>query len=319
MNPANPLTLNHLLNARRAPLFVTAAVLLIADCLPCAAQQKDPPNTAPAANDSVDEIERWIATEKAQALEAYLAAHPNASDATAALSSLYMCYRNTGDVARQLKTLERNYSVISKSAGQEADGIGFILYPMIELLVDSEQVRDLSKAEAMIERAKKEFAGHANTEKGKSLFAQLEGMLNRPVVGGTLEIAFTALDGTEVDLAAMKGKVVLVDFWATWCAPCVASQPEIKKLYEKFHGKGFEVIGISLDSAESKTQVQNFVKKKNLAWPQAFSGKGWDDEFAAKCGLTGIPATFLIGKDGRIAAIGAGGHDLEVKVEELLK
>lgn len=321
MNPAIPLSLslNHLLHARRAPLFVTAATLLIAACLPISAQQTAAPTSSAAVNESFDEIKIRLATEEAQALETYLAAHPDASDAMAALNSLYGCYRTTNDAARQLKTLERKYSVFTKGTGHDAELIGYILYPMIELLADSEQVRDAAKANAVIEQAKKDYAAHAKTEKGKALFAQLEGMLNRPVVGGTLEIAFTALDGAKVDLAAMKGKVVLVDFWATWCAPCVASQPKIKELYEKFHDKGFEVIGISLDRAEDKAQVQSFVKKKNLVWPQAFSGKGWDDEFAAKCGITAIPATFLIGKDGKIAAIDLGGHELEAKVEELLK
>jgi peroxiredoxin len=295
------------------------SALIIAVCLPCVAQQTTPQKTSPTVNESFDEIKIRIATEQAQALEAYLAAHPDASDAMAALNSLYGCYLTTNDAARQLKTLERKYSVFTKGTGHDAELIGYILYPMVELLAGSEQVRNAAKANAVIEQAKKDFADHAKTEKGKALFATLEGMLNRPVVGGTLEIAFTALDGAKVDLAAMKGKVVLVDFWATWCAPCVASQPKIKEHYEKFHDKGFEVIGISLDSAEDKAQVQSFVKKKNLVWPQAFSGKGWDDEFAAKCGLTGIPSTFLIGKDGKIAAIDLGGPELEAKVEELLK
>ena len=171
----------------------------------------------------------------------------------------------------------------------------------------------------MIEQAKKDFANHAKTENGKKLFAALEGILNRPLLGGTLDIAFTALDGAKVDLAAMKGKVVLVDFWATWCAPCVASQPKLAEAYEKFHDKGFEVIGISLDRVGDKAQVQSFVKKKNLAWPQAFGVEGRSDEFANKYGINGIPATFLIGKDGKIAALDVGGHELEIKLEELLK
>ncbi|SVD57159.1 uncharacterized protein METZ01_LOCUS410013, partial [marine metagenome] len=134
-------------------------------------------------------------------------------------------------------------------------------------------------------------------------------------LGKPLEIQFTATDGTEVDLAKMKGKVVLIDFWATWCGPCVAEIPSVKKTYDKLHPKGFEIIGISLDSNEDK--LKQFIKKREMPWPQYFDGKVWKNEISTKYGIRSIPAMWLVDKDGNLADKNAR-RGLEEKVEELL-
>ena len=90
-----------------------------------------------------------------------------------------------------------------------------------------------------------------------------------------LDLKFTAADGHEVDLAQMRGKVVLIDFWATWCGPCVAELPNVLKAYEKLHPKGFEIVGISLDSDRAK--LETFIKEKNMTWPQFFDGQGLEE------------------------------------------
>jgi thiol-disulfide isomerase/thioredoxin len=134
-------------------------------------------------------------------------------------------------------------------------------------------------------------------------------------IGKPLDIKFTAVDGRAVDLAQLKGKVVLVDFWATWCGPCVGEVPHVKEAYEKLHPKGFEIVGISLDSDKSK--LENFVKEKGMTWPQFFDGKGWNNEISTKYGIHAIPAMWLVDKKGNLHDT-KGRQDLATKVEKLL-
>lgn len=291
---------------------------LMLACHPCAAQQSAAGTPAPE-NESFEAIVKRIESEKAQALEAYLAANPDAPDFQAGLEHLSRCYEIVGDESRQLATLGKLYVFIAKGSASDLQAVQQNLYYRVNLLASSQAVKDVAKARSVVGQARKDLARHADTEGTQRMFAMLEGMIDQPVIGGTLELAFTALDGTKVDLAAMKGKVVLVDFWATWCGPCIAELPNVKAAYDKYHDKGFEVIGVSLDDAKDKSKLEEFLRKKKLSWPQCFSGQGWSDPFTIKYGVTGIPATFLIGKDGRIAGIGVGGHELETKLDELLQ
>ena len=144
----------------------------------------------------------------------------------------------------------------------------------------------------------------------------LEAQLAAPGVGDVLDISFTSTTGEEVDLAKMKGKVVLVDFWATWCGPCIAEMPNVIAAYNKYHGKGFEIVGISLD--QSKESLDAYVSENKMAWPQYFDGKGWQSDIAGKFGISSIPATFLVGKDGKVVASNLRGDQLEEKLDELL-
>jgi len=131
-----------------------------------------------------------------------------------------------------------------------------------------------------------------------------------------LGIQFTAVDGRSVDLEKMKGKVVLLDFWATWCPPCRREVPHVVEAYTKYHDKGLEVIGISLD--QDKAALVEFAKKNGMLWPQYFDGKGWQNAIAQKNGIQSIPAMWLIDKQGKVVSTDARA-DLAGQVEKLLK
>ena len=130
-----------------------------------------------------------------------------------------------------------------------------------------------------------------------------------------LELKFTAVDGREVDLSKLRGKVVLIDFWATWCGPCVAELPNVLKAYKELHPKGFEIVGISLD--DNKEKLEAFVKERGMEWPQFFDGKGWQNEISSRYGINSIPAMWLVDKKGMVVSTNARGG-LEEKVEKLL-
>jgi peroxiredoxin len=137
--------------------------------------------------------------------------------------------------------------------------------------------------------------------------------------GKPLAIQFTAVDGREVDLAKMKGKVVLVDFWSTLCELCIAELPEVKEAYNKFHARGFEVVGISFDT--DKARLQRFLKSKAIPWPQYNDGKQFfDNRLGQEFGIDGIPHMFLIDKKGKLRAdnVRAQG-DFEEQIARLLE
>jgi len=134
-------------------------------------------------------------------------------------------------------------------------------------------------------------------------------------IGKPLDIRFTALDGREVDLANLKGKVVLVEFWSTTCGPCIAEMPTVKGVYEKFHNRGFEVVAISVDDKENA--LRRFIKEKELPWPQHFDGKGWENQFASRYGIFAIPTMWLVDKQGNLRDTQAR-FDLEQRVASML-
>jgi thiol-disulfide isomerase/thioredoxin len=134
-----------------------------------------------------------------------------------------------------------------------------------------------------------------------------------------LQLSFTALDGREVDVAKLRGKVVLIDFWATWCVPCIAELPNLKQVYADYHELGFEVIGVSLDQVRDRDKFRALVQRENLPWPQRFEGGGWEDTLARRFNVTEIPATFLFDQTGRLVASGVRGSGLGAEVKRLLK
>lgn len=135
----------------------------------------------------------------------------------------------------------------------------------------------------------------------------------------------TDIEGTNVSLAALKGRVVLIQFWATWCPPCVADMPELNALAEEYKGQGFTILGVNVDAMHEdvkdmklvRSVVRRFLVERNASWPNVLNGRGAED-FAKAYGVEHVPANFLIGRDGKVVAIEQRGGDLEKAIVRTL-
>jgi len=137
-------------------------------------------------------------------------------------------------------------------------------------------------------------------------------------VGKKFEADLTLTDGKKLKLPDdLLGKVVVIDFWATWCGPCVREIPHMKKVHAQYKDKGVAFVGISLDKPDQKQQLIDFVKLNEMPWPQSYSGKYWQDPTARQYGVNGIPSIWVIGKDGKVASDNARG-DLEGTLDKAL-
>ena len=125
------------------------------------------------------------------------------------------------------------------------------------------------------------------------------------------------IDGNSHRLSDFQGKPVILNFWASWCGPCRQEMPEVKKIYEQYKDKGFDIVGVSLDN--NKKAWVGAINKMELPWHHISDLKGWQCEGAAVYGINAIPATILYGPDGKVVAAGLRAHELAEKLAEVLK
>ncbi len=188
------------------------------------------------------------------------------------------------------------------------------------LYAASQSLKDEDPQKAKIEE--KILKDFANTDTAKAIKAERAESADGPKddrMGKPFELEFEeAIKGGKVSMKDLKGKVVVIDFWATWCGPCVGEIPNMKKIYAEYKDKGVEFIGVSLDAPKAQGGLEKltaFVKEKEVTWPQYYVDK---DNFASKWGINAIPTVFIIDADGNLYSMKARGK-LETLIPKLLK
>jgi peroxiredoxin len=157
-----------------------------------------------------------------------------------------------------------------------------------------------------------------NTEGGKQLKFSIDA-LKLTAVGATApDFTQNDVNGKPVSLSSFKGKYVLIDFWASWCGPCRQENPNLVRTYNKYKGKNFTVLGVSLDKENGKEAWLAAIKNDGLTWTQVSDLKYWQNLAASLYGVQSIPQNFLIDPQGKIVAKGLRGDDLDSKLEQLL-
>jgi thiol-disulfide isomerase/thioredoxin len=172
-----------------------------------------------------------------------------------------------------------------------------------------------ARQKALYARIVKEYPESGRAKSARGLLSRLD------AVGKEFDLTFNdAISGTKISMQSLRGKIVVVDFWATWCGPCVAEMPRMKELYAKYHDKGVAFIGVSLDYSKEEgglDKLKAFVAKNEIPWPQYYQGNGVDSDFARGLGINSIPTVFLVDQKGKLFSLDAGGK-LETLIPELM-
>ena len=152
---------------------------------------------------------------------------------------------------------------------------------------------------------------------GKALAEKIDKASKFCIGGKPDDFTLPSPDGTEFSLSQLRGHYTIIDFWASWCGPCLAEAPNVKAIYEKHHKDGLEILGVSLDKEGDHDKWVDAIRDNGLDWHQVSSLKGWDCPVAKAFNVTGIPRMFILDPDGKIIAQDLRGEELAAKIDEL--
>ena len=208
--------------------------------------------------------------------------------------------------------------LLAEHQGEKTDAVARILF--MKAMLYSQVLQNTVKADELMQQLKSDFQGThlvAALEQQEAMEASAKTIQDSLAVGAKFpDFSEKDVDGKTLSIADHKGKVVLIDFWATWCPPCRAEIPNVVATYKKYHDQGFDIIGVSLD--QDREKLLGYTKQNDMTWPQFFDGQGWQNKLAVKYGIESIPATYLLDGNGFIIATDLRGDALEQAVTRAL-
>jgi peroxiredoxin len=212
-------------------------------------------------------------------------------------------------------------ALLAKYSSQKTDEVADILAAKVTLYL--EVFQDYGNALSSLKQLKADFPATQDGKRADALIDQLKQQMEAAKASDALKpgavfpsFAEKDLQGNPLNLESFRGHFVLVDFWATWCGPCVKEFPDVLAAYQKYHARGFDIVGISLD--EDRAALDAFIKDHSVTWPQYFDGNGWQNKLARQYGVVAIPSTYLLDRQGKILAVGHSGPELNATLDALL-
>ena len=222
------------------------------------------------------------------------------------------------DLADELKEFD---TLLKAHEKEKTDDVAQILF--MKAILYLQVIDDTDKAKELVKKLKKDFPETRPGKQADEILASIDKgeaskKIQRALAVGTKFPDFKEKDinGKPISISDHKGKVVLVDFWATWCGPCIGELPNVLATYDKHHKNGFDIVGISLD--KDLDRLKSFTNEKKMTWQQFFDGKMWENKLATIYGVNSIPATYLLDRTGTIIGKDLRGEELEKAVADAL-
>ncbi|HVO76483.1 MAG TPA: redoxin domain-containing protein [Candidatus Bathyarchaeia archaeon] len=243
----------------------------------------------------------------------FLAKYPNTPEAAQAHFSLAKIYASIGNNQKAADHLTAYLSMPGEKGGPDAVAQAkYVLgncYLGLERFDDAEKsLRDVVSSSKIDPRI---------SDAARSDLVRIATLRKLKIGLPAIDISATSFQGKKIRLLNdYKGKVVLLDFWASWCGPCRMEMPNVIATYNELHQKGFEIVGVSLD--KEKEPFENFIRDNKMEWPQLYDGKYWMSDYARLYAVTSIPATFLLDRKGVIRFRNVRGEELREAVVKLL-